>query len=309
MRRLPFLLLAVFACFLSAGCDDSNNNTKPLPEAMLEVMNKPLYADATWSLKVVDLESGENIYDLNSDILAFTGSVRKTFSVGMALNELGADHRFRTPVYARGELSDDGVLTGDLILVADGDLTMGGRNTPEGTVAYTSFDHTEANSLGSAILTEPDPLQGIDELAAQVAASGITEVNGDVVVDDRLFDLFRVPNGNVLITPMIINDNLVDVTIIPTEPGQPAIVDWRPKSAAFDVEANVTTGPAGGELDLTFTGGEVPGCIGAPGCKGTVTGQIPADYKPALPGIPTLVRTFSIQDPSSYARILLIEAL
>ncbi|MCL4245737.1 MAG: D-alanyl-D-alanine carboxypeptidase, partial [Candidatus Dadabacteria bacterium] len=187
--------------------------------------------------------------------------------------------------------------------------TMGGRNTPEGTVAYTSFDHTEANSLGSAILTAPDPLQGIDELAAQVAASGITEVNGDVVVDDRLFDLFRVPNGNVLITPMIINDNLVDVTIIPTEPGQPAIVDWRPKSAAFDVEANVTTGPAGGELDLTLTGGEVPGCIGAPGCKGTVMGQIPSDYKPALPGIPTLVQTFSIQDPSSYARIVFIEAL
>ena len=309
MRRLPFLLLALFACLFSAGCDDSNNNTKPLPEAILEVMNKPLYADATWSLKVVDLESGENVYDLNSDILAFTGSVRKTYSVGMALNELGADHRFRTPVYARGELSDDGVLTGDLILVADGDLTMGGRNTPEGTVAFTSFDHVEANSLGSAILTEPDPLQGIDELAAEVAASGITTVNGDVVVDDRLFDLFRVPNGNVLITPMIINDNLVDVTIIPTEPGQPALVDWRPKSAAFDVEANVTTGPAGGELDLTFTGGEVPGCIGTPGCKGTVTGQIPAGYKPALPGIPTLVRTFSIQDPSSYARILLIEAL
>jgi len=290
------------------GCNGNNKEVEPIPDGILAVMQKPRYADATWCLRVIDFETGEAIYDLNPNLLAFTGSVRKTYSVGLALNELGSDHTFKTPIYRQGDITE-GVLAGDLILVADGDLTMGGRNTPQGTVAFTSFDHTEANSLGSAILTEPDPLQGIDELAAEVAASGITVVDGDVIVDDRLFDLFRVPNGNVLITPMLINDNLVDITIIPTEPGQPAIVDWRPKSAAFGVEANVTTGPADGQLQLTFTGSEIPGCIGTPGCKGTVTGQIPAGYKPALPGVDTLVRTLSIQDPASYARIVLIEAL
>ena len=58
-------------------------------------------------------------------------------------------------------------------------------------------------------------------------------MRGDVVVDDRLFEQFRVPNGNVLITPITVNDNLIDVTITPTRPGRPARVDWRPKSAAF----------------------------------------------------------------------------
>lgn len=309
LKKLSVLLYVVSACFLSAGCNDSNNeSSEALPDAILQVMQKPLYADATWSLKVVDLESGENIYDLNPDILAYTGSVRKTFSVGMALNELGPDHRFRTPVYAQGDVDDEGVLSGNLILVADGDLTMGGRNTPGGTVAFTSFDHTEANSLGSAILTEPDPLQGIDELAAEVAASGIKTVSGDVVVDDRLFDLFRVPNGNVLITPIIINDNLVDVTIIPTEPGQPAIVEWRPKSAALGVEADVVTAAEGEDMTVSLTM-ENPDCVGLPNCAGKVTGQIPVGYKPSLPGIPTLVQTFSIQDPATYTRIVLIEAL
>ena len=56
----------------------------------------------------------------------------------------------------------DGTLHGDLVLEASGDLTLGGRTTPRGTVAFTSFDHTEANSLGSAILTPQDPLAGID---------------------------------------------------------------------------------------------------------------------------------------------------
>ncbi len=271
-------------------------------------MEKPRYSEASWSLRVVDLESGEIIYDLNPNLLAFTGSVRKIYSVGLALNELGPGHTFKTPVYRRGEVDEGGVLAGDLILVASGDLTMGGRNTPQGTVAFTNFDHTEANSLGSAILTEPDPLAGIDELAEKVAASGIKTVEGDVIIDDRLFDLFRVPNGNVLITPIIINDNLIDVTIIPTEPGQPAIVDWRPKSAAFDVEADVMTVAGGEEEDITLTG-DNPTCIGLAGCKGKVQGQIPAGFKPGLPGVETLVQTFRVEDPASYARIVFIEAL
>jgi len=309
-RTLLFLAFVVMSLsfFSMGGCNGNNKEAEPIPDGILQIMQKPLYADATWSLKVVDLESGENIYDLNSGLLAYTGSVRKTFSVGMALNELGPDHRFRTPIYAQGDVSDEGVLSGDLILVADGDLTMGGRNTPQGTVAFTSFDHTEANSLGSAILTEPDPLQGIDELAAQVAASGIKTVSGDIVVDDRLFDLFRVPNGNVLITPMIINDNLVDVTIIPTEPGQPAIVEWRPQSAALVVESEVVTAAEGEDMTVSLTM-DNPDCVGLPNCVGKVTGQIPVGYKPALPGIPTLVQTFSIQDPATYTRIVLIEAL
>jgi D-alanyl-D-alanine carboxypeptidase/D-alanyl-D-alanine-endopeptidase (penicillin-binding protein 4) len=305
---IPILILAILSLLSIGGCNGDNILSTPIPDAILEVMQRPRYSDATWCLRVIDFETGEVIYDLNPNLLAFTGSVRKTYSVGLALNELGADHTFKTPVYGQGDVDGSGVLAGDLILVAAGDLTMGGRNTPQGTVAFTSFDHTEANSLGSAILTEPNPLLGIDELAAQVAASGIKTVEGDVVVDDRLFDLFRVPNGNVLITPMIINDNLVDVTIIPTEPGQPAMVDWRPKSAAFEVESNVITSAEGTELDITLTG-DIPGCIGSPGCKGTVEGQIPAGFKPALPGVETLVQTFRIEDPASYARIVFIEAL
>ena len=56
-------------------------------------MDQPRYADATWSLLVTDVESGESFYELNADRMSFTGSTRKLFSVGMALRQLGADHR------------------------------------------------------------------------------------------------------------------------------------------------------------------------------------------------------------------------
>jgi PBP4 family serine-type D-alanyl-D-alanine carboxypeptidase len=270
-------------------------------------MQKSRYAHATWGLRVADLNSGKVIYSLNPDGLLLTGSVRKLFSVGVALNKLGADHRFKTPVFRRGDVDATGTLNGDLVLVAKGDLTMGGRDNGDDTVAFTAFDHVDANNLGSAILTKPDPLAGLDKLAAQVAAAGITKVAGNVIIDDRLFDQFRVPNQKLLITPIIVNDNLIDVTIIPTKPGQKALVEWRPHTAAFKVSANVMTVASGDKTKVTLT----PTGPHA----GTVAGQIAAGFVPPLPGVTTLVQTFRIdnpdapQDPAAFARTTFIEAL
>ncbi len=182
---------------------------------------------------MIDLNTGELIYNLKPDLVLLTGSLRKAFSSGLSLNELGADHRFETPVHRQGEVDGEGTLQGNLILVADGDLTLGGRVTPQNTIQFTDFDHVDANAIGSAVLTPQDPLAGLDDLAQQIADAGIKEISGDVIIDARLFDEFVVPNRERLISPIIVNENLIDVTIIPTEPGQPAMVDWRPKSAAF----------------------------------------------------------------------------
>lgn len=274
-----------------------------LPPEIAVVTQAPIYDGATWGVRAVPLDSDEPVLAAGPESLFFTGSVRKLFSVGLALEALGTDHRFRTPVYRTGAVSSDGVVDGDLVIVADGDLTLGGRDLPDGTVAFTSFDHTESNSLGSSVLTAPDPLAGIRALASQVAASGITRVAGDVVVDDRLFEHFRVPNGNVLITPVIVNDNLVDVTILPGLPGGPAEVDWRPKSAAFTVRNEATTVASGEAADITLTVAPDDPTVGV------VSGTIPVDYVPPLPGVPTLVWTFTIADPSAYLRTVFIEAL
>ncbi len=63
---------------------------------------------------------------------------------------------------------------------------MGGRDLGNDKIAITDFDHNDANNLGSAILTAPDPLAGLNALARQVAASGITRI-ADVlgVIDDE----------------------------------------------------------------------------------------------------------------------------
>jgi PBP4 family serine-type D-alanyl-D-alanine carboxypeptidase len=293
------------------GANGSSGSGGDLPRAIRAIMEKPRYDGATWALRVVDVKSGKVMYNLNSRELLLTGSVRKLYSIGVTLNKLGADYRFKTPVFRNGEVDASGNLKGDLILVAKGDLTMGGRDNGDDTIAITNFDHNDANGLGSAILTKPNPLAGLDKLAAQIAASGIKRVSGDVIIDDRLFEPFRVPNQELLITPIIINDNRIDVTILPTQPGEQARVEWRPHTATFKVIGHVITVAAGDKTDVKLkqTGLHT----------GVVSGQIAADYTSSLPGVKTLVQTFRIddpaydpaamQEPAAFARTTFIEAL
>lgn len=288
-----------------SGTDDD----VALPASIQEIMDQPRYDAATWSLLVADVETGETLYSLNPDEMSFTGSIRKLFSVGMALDTLGADHRRETPVHRLGEVGSDGTLDGDLALVGAGDLTFGGRRIDADTVEITTFDHNDANNLGTAILTPQDPLYALDELARQVSAAGITAVSGDVVVDDRLFEPYRVPNGNLLVTPVMLNENRVDLTVAPTEPGDPATVEHRPQTAAVTVDASVQTTGAGTTSSVELADDGLVECAGTPDCAATVSGDIPVDYTAPLSGTSELVRTLRVEEPNAFMRTAFIEAL
>lgn len=259
------------------------------------VIHAPEYKQAHWGILVVDLASGETVCELNADQLFAPASVTKLFSTAAALDALGADHRFETPLYRRGEVDGEGQLKGDLILVASGDLSLGGRTTADGKIAFTNSDHTYANGNDKGELTAPDPLAGLDALARQVAQAGIRRVRGEVLVDDRLFEKDSgTGSGPRRLTPIMVNDNLIDVVITPGEPGKPATVSWRPLTAMVKVDARVETIAAGGEVNTTIRGGSGHNLI--------VTGKIPAGHKP-------LVRVYEVPDAAAFARGLLIEAL
>lgn len=332
-RRRPRLLtaltlagvIAVSGCTATGparGREAPTASTAPgadhLPAAITAVMNQPRYAQAGWSVMVRDLDTGRTRYARAPDQLAFTGSTRKLFSVGLALNTLGAEHRTTTPVYRTAAVDGAGVLHGDLDLVGAGDLTLGGRRTSTGGLAFTDFDHNDANNLGTAILTPQDPLRGVDDLARQVRATGITAVQGDVVVDDRLFGAYRVPNNDLLISPTMVNENMVDVTVTPTRPGQAATITYRPRTAALRVVGTVLTTAAGTPATVALpavtapSGQAVTGlvtCVDRPGCTAEVSGTIPVDYSAPLSAQHSFVGTFRIENPAAFARTAFIEAL
>jgi D-alanyl-D-alanine carboxypeptidase/D-alanyl-D-alanine-endopeptidase (penicillin-binding protein 4) len=264
-----------------------------LQTAIDTILTDPRYAPSRLGIYVADRQTGESIIDINGDEWFLAASTTKLFSGAAALDALGPDFRFETPIYRTAAVGSDGTLDGDLVLVASGDLTIGGRDTEDGQIAFTAMDHINATAFPAlVILTPQDPLAGLDDLARQVAESGVARVDGDVIVDDRLFPLM-MKDGYIL-SPVWINDNLIDVIVTPGEVGQPATVEWRPMSAAYSVEVDVSTVAAG----EPFTVSVIPT---APG-QLLVHGQIPSDLPQAVP-------TYQVEDPSSFARTLLIEAL
>lgn len=308
--RIPLLLFLPLAVLLAtvAACNKGGiTASSGVPADIQTIFDKPMYKGATWGLRVVDADSGKVLIDFKPDHYFYIGSVRKVFTVGELLNEIGPDHRYDTPVYRIGDVDHAGVLHGSLIIRASGDLTMGGRTNPDGSIAISSYDHNEADSLGNAVLTKPDPLAGYKALASQVAAAGIKEVAGNVAVDDRLFQPFDFRN-EFKVRPIFVNDDVVDLTINPTTAGKPASVAWRPVSAALNVKNALATSGAGTDYTLKLDP-ENPDCIGTPGCTAKITGELPVDFTPPLTHKFPLVQTFRITQPANYARTVFIEAL
>jgi D-alanyl-D-alanine carboxypeptidase/D-alanyl-D-alanine-endopeptidase (penicillin-binding protein 4) len=245
---------------LSATREESAAQPEKIPAEIKAIIDAPRYKGAVWGLRVVDLDTGRTLMDLEPRRQFLIGSVRKLFTTGELLNQIGPNHSFDTSVYRQGVINRQGTLQGDLVLVASGDLTMGGRTKRDGTVAVSHFDHNEANSLGNAELTKPNPLAGYVALAQEIAASGIKEITGDVVVDDRLFKPYRFREEFDL-KPIFVNDDVVDLIINPTNVGELASVEHRPRSAALAINNEVVMAPVGVEVDIDPA---LPTCIGQP---------------------------------------------
>ncbi len=267
-----------------------------LAKAMHEILDAPQYKHAKWGVMVVDAKSGETVFSQNADSLFTPASVTKLFSGASALITLGPDSKIETPVYRIGEVKE-GVLNGNLILVGKGDLTFGGRTTAEGKVVWDDDDHTYANgNLNGKLTVGTNPLAALDNLAKQVKQSGIVRIDGDVLVDDRYFEKTRGSgSGPDAVTPILVNDNIIDVVITPGEkPGMPAKITRIPETEYQRGDHDVTTGNAGSSTKLSVL-------FGGPNHY-LVRGTIAVDQAP-------VVRIIPVDEPPLFARGLFIEAL
>jgi D-alanyl-D-alanine carboxypeptidase/D-alanyl-D-alanine-endopeptidase (penicillin-binding protein 4) len=302
--RSYIFALSLLALLTAAACNNgsptnnatvSNNaspNSSSIPSnvtsAIETVLAKPAYAHSRLAALVVDRTTGDVLLDRDAGKMFVPGSIMKTFSTTAALKAYGPDYRFHTPVYAIG---------GNLVLVASGDFSMGLRDRGQ-ILAFNSFpeiDHNYADTglPGPALLKNSNPLAGLNALAAQVRASGTRSVR-DVVIDDRLFKTYDGwPDG--LISPIWFNENVIDITVAPTDPGEAPAVDWRPKVAGVRVVPMVTTVAANAKTTPLAVQAGANGVL-------TVTGTIAAGAKPSL-------TIWQIPKPADFARTAFIEAL
>jgi serine-type D-Ala-D-Ala carboxypeptidase/endopeptidase (penicillin-binding protein 4) len=113
------------------------------------------------SVLVVD-QHGREVVAHDPDVPVLPASTLKIVTAAAALVTFGPEARFTTRIETTAPIDGDGVVRGDLVLIGTGDPVLA---TPEyGRWIYPARPRTP-----------------FEDLAAQVAAAGITEVAGDVV--------------------------------------------------------------------------------------------------------------------------------
>lgn len=288
------LVLLSFAAIPAAA-----QNHNALDARIHEITSRPEYRHATFGVEVYSLDDNKVTYSLRGQQLFTPGSTTKLLTEGTALALLGADYRFHTRVYRTGPISSDGTLQGDLILVASGDPNLSGRIQSDGTLAFENEDHTYAGSPDTKAVPG-DPLKVIRELAAQVAARGIKQIQGRVLVDVSLF-----PEGDkelgtdVTISPVSVNDNVVDLTASAGDKeGAPISLNISPKTSYVTFINNMTTAARGSKPEIQPV--DVANSDGSHTV--TVTGKFPL-------GGPSILYTYAVPQPSRFAQMAFIDAL
>ena len=112
---------------------------------------------------VVEMASGETVYQFHADELRIIASNTKLFTTAAALDSLGPGYFFETNVMMRGRVRG-GVLDGDLAVIGGGDPNISGR-------------HYEGDSL--AVMRS---------WGDEIARRGVEEISGDIYLVNGVFD-------------------------------------------------------------------------------------------------------------------------
>lgn len=185
---------------------------------------------------VIDLSNGQVVFSLNADMPMTPASTMKLFSMSAALAELGPGYQFETV------LATDGT---HLLVIGDGD---------------PGFGDSKLHQARRETLYAP-----FEAWADAMKARGITRIPGDLIIDEQIFDeqwihpswekedlgkWYAAPVG-----ALNINDNCLDIAVIPGKSGGPTSISIDPQNGLINVINKCKSGPGKGEPTLHHRAG------------------------------------------------------
>lgn len=254
---------------------------KDLGKEITAILAQPPLDRAHWGIDVVDLSSGKNVYSQNADQLFMPASNTKLFTTAAALAIAGPDYRFHTTVEAEGRIDKNGRLLGNLVIVGRGDPNISGRVLPYAGKTQRIPPHTQI----------------LEEMADQVAKTGLKMVDGDVIGDDTYYAFEKYAEGWALddlqwsdgapISALSFNDNVIFLNVLPGElAGDKALITIEPETGYYELDNRIVTTAAGMTRKI--------GIHREPGSKKIVLwGTIPM-------GDAGVKETLAIEDPAEF---------
>lgn len=285
MRRAIGLALAMALSGMAANAPAAD-----LPARIQALIDdSPAARTAFWGIRIVDLQTGATLADLNGDRFFVPASNTKLFTTALALARLGPDFRYETRVVAEAPPDGSGTVRG-LRLIGGGDPNLSARAIP--------YVHSTGPAAGN-------PLQAIEELADQVVARGVLRVEGGITGDDTAYIREPYPDGwaaddgiweyGGAVSALAVNDNAFALSVRPGQrAGALASLSLSPAVEFYAIDNRVqTTGAGARRIRIDRE----------PGSRQLrVWGTIPA-------GDPGETSLLGISEPAWYAALALQDAL
>jgi D-alanyl-D-alanine carboxypeptidase/D-alanyl-D-alanine-endopeptidase (penicillin-binding protein 4) len=219
-RAAFFLLLSILA-----GCTTAPQLT-PVTAATLEqrldeVLNRKASTGAVLAARVIDLESGRELFARSAEQPMIPASNMKLFTTAAGLDFLGPDHRFKTYLALDGD---------DLWVIGTGDPATG--------------DPRLARAAGKK------PTAMFDDWAEALKARGVSRIAAVHYYDRALDDQWVYPSWSksflvdwyaAPVSGLNFNDNCIDIKVSPTEPGQPAKLEVMPPTKGARIDNKIVT--------------------------------------------------------------------
>ncbi|MCH8964708.1 MAG: D-alanyl-D-alanine carboxypeptidase/D-alanyl-D-alanine-endopeptidase, partial [Planctomycetes bacterium] len=227
-------MLSLIGCGLLIGAATSaahagHEQRAAQPTSRLSKLQKLLdrlpHAQTVVSVAVMSLPDGKIIYERNADRVLIPASNQKIIPGAVALAKFGMAHSFDTRLALDGD---------DLILIGGGDPGLG--------------DSKLADQRGG------QPTDIFVQWAAILTQRGITTIQGDIIIEDQIFDQpwvhpsweegdltkwYAAPVGG-----LNFNDNCIEITLRPTTPGELVRFEVFPPSAWIRIDNRCKTGPS-----------------------------------------------------------------
>ncbi len=206
-----------------------------------ELLTQPEYKHSIVGIQIEDISSGEVLFELNSEKLMIPASTMKLVTTAAALEILGADYRFVTKIGFSGKVTEK-KLDGDLIVVGGGDPALGSE--------YFRNEYENPHFL--------------NVWAQKLKAAGISQVDGNLILDGSLYDSENIPPtwvwedmGNYYgagASALTVYDNLFRITFSSPEKAEELtqIISTYPKMEGIEFINNVLSSDINSDQAYVF---------------------------------------------------------
>jgi serine-type D-Ala-D-Ala carboxypeptidase/endopeptidase (penicillin-binding protein 4) len=164
MKQLLFTLLTLLSVVLSA-----QNSSQQI---LSDFQKNSSVKNAAVSIYVANSKTGELLLSTEPQLCLTPASVQKLITSATSLEIMGGDNRFKTILWANGEMKN-GKLSGDLVITGGGDPTLGSEY----------------------FCQEGEKKKFLSEWAHLIKLAGIDTISGNIVADPFYFSDQDVPSS------------------------------------------------------------------------------------------------------------------